>query len=80
MWFKRLLLTRESYVIQMIVMEVLKQVMKAAQEDLAARKKLKLKGTQILKLLSIILINLCIAYIYIHKKYILNNIYIKMCI
>lgn len=30
--------------IQMIVMEVLKQVMKAAQEDLAARKKLKLKG------------------------------------
>lgn len=42
--FQRLLLTRESYVIQMIVMEVLKQVMKAAQEDLAARKKLKLKG------------------------------------
>ncbi|XP_070152954.1 HEAT repeat-containing protein 5B isoform X1 [Polyergus mexicanus] len=41
----RLLLTRESYVIQMIVMEVLKQVMKAAQEDLAARKKLKLRDT-----------------------------------
>lgn len=39
-----MLLTRESYVIQMIVMEVLKQVMKAAQEDLAARKKLKLRG------------------------------------
>ncbi|KAG5327693.1 HTR5B protein, partial [Pseudoatta argentina] len=39
----RLLLTRESYIIQMIVMEVLKQVMKAAQEDLAARKKLKFK-------------------------------------
>lgn len=43
-FFKRLILTRESYVIQMIVMEVLKQVMKAAQEDLAD-KKLKLKGT-----------------------------------
>jgi len=28
----------------MIVMEVLKQVMKAAQEDLVARKKFKLKG------------------------------------
>lgn len=28
----------------MIVMEVLKQVMKAAQEDLAARKQFKLKG------------------------------------
>lgn len=28
----------------MIVMEVLKQVMKAAQEDLVAKKKLKLKG------------------------------------
>ncbi|XP_034187118.1 HEAT repeat-containing protein 5B isoform X2 [Osmia lignaria lignaria] len=38
----RMLLTRESYVIQMIVMEVLKQVMKAAQEDLAERKKIKL--------------------------------------
>ncbi|XP_014481449.1 PREDICTED: HEAT repeat-containing protein 5B isoform X3 [Dinoponera quadriceps] len=37
----RLLLTRESYVIQMIAMEVLKQVMKAAQEDLATKKKLK---------------------------------------
>lgn len=44
MLFQRLLLTRESYVIQMIVMEVLKQVMKAAQEDLSARKKLKLRG------------------------------------
>ncbi|XP_076643444.1 HEAT repeat-containing protein 5B isoform X1 [Halictus rubicundus] len=39
----RMLLTRESYVIQMVVMEVLKQVMKAAQEDLAERKKNKLK-------------------------------------
>ncbi|KAG7212607.1 hypothetical protein KM043_012898 [Ampulex compressa] len=39
----RLLLTRESYVIQMLVMEVLKQVMKAAQEDLMERKKAKLK-------------------------------------
>ncbi|KZC10298.1 HEAT repeat-containing protein 5B [Dufourea novaeangliae] len=39
----RMLLTRESYVIQMIVMEVLKQVMKAAQEDLAERKTNKLK-------------------------------------
>ncbi|KOC63073.1 HEAT repeat-containing protein 5B [Habropoda laboriosa] len=38
----RMLLTRESYVIQMIVMEVLKQVMKAAQKDLAERKKIKL--------------------------------------
>lgn len=42
--FQRLLLTRESYVIQMLVMEVLKQVMKAAQEDLATKKKLKLEG------------------------------------
>lgn len=40
----RMLLTRESYVIQMIVMEVLKQVMKAAQEDLAEKKKAKLNG------------------------------------
>ncbi|XP_046742187.1 HEAT repeat-containing protein 5B isoform X2 [Diprion similis] len=39
----RLLLTRESYTIQMMVMEVLKQVMRAAQEDLADRKKSKLK-------------------------------------
>lgn len=39
-----MLLTRENYVIQMLVMEVLKQVMKAAQEDLAERKKDKLKG------------------------------------
>lgn len=43
---QRLLLTRENYVIQMIVMEVLKQVMKTAQEDLADRKKLKLEGIQ----------------------------------
>lgn len=65
-----MLLTRESYVIQMLVMEVLKQVMKAAQEDLAARKKLKLKGIRTLKLFSIILTNFCIAhvYIYVYKK------------
>lgn len=44
--FQRLLLTRENYVIQMIVMEVLKQVMKAAQEDLATEKRLKLKGVR----------------------------------
>ncbi|KAK2577979.1 hypothetical protein KPH14_008413 [Odynerus spinipes] len=39
----RLLLTRGNYVIQMITMEVLKQVMKAAQEDLTEKKKEKLK-------------------------------------
>ncbi|XP_015601934.1 HEAT repeat-containing protein 5B isoform X2 [Cephus cinctus] len=39
----RLLLTRESYAIQMMVMEVLKQIMKGAQEELTDRKKLKLK-------------------------------------
>ncbi|XP_048508039.1 HEAT repeat-containing protein 5B isoform X2 [Athalia rosae] len=39
----RLLLTRESYSIQMMVMEVLKQVMRAAQEDLTDRKKSKIK-------------------------------------
>ncbi|XP_012280989.1 HEAT repeat-containing protein 5B isoform X2 [Orussus abietinus] len=39
----RLLLTRESYAIQIMVMEVLKQVVKATQEDLAERKKIKLK-------------------------------------
>lgn len=43
-----MLLTRESFVIQMIVMEVLKQIMKAAQEDLTERKKSKLEGKQIL--------------------------------
>lgn len=65
----RLLLTRESYVIQMIVMEVLKQVMKAAQEDLAERKRLKLKGTLTLKLFSVILTIFYIAYTYIKKMY-----------
>ncbi|KAF7405269.1 hypothetical protein HZH66_004175 [Vespula vulgaris] len=39
----RLLLTRGNYVIQMVTMEVLKQVMKAAQEDLTEKKKEKLK-------------------------------------
>ncbi|XP_031777136.1 HEAT repeat-containing protein 5B isoform X2 [Nasonia vitripennis] len=39
----RLLLTKESYSIQMMVMEVLKQVIKAAQEDLSERKKAKLR-------------------------------------
>jgi len=48
----------------MIVMEVLKQVMKAAQEDLTARKKLKLKGTRSSKLLSISLTYFCIRYVY----------------
>lgn len=43
-----MLLTRESFVIQMIVMEVLKQIMKAAQEDLTERKKSKLEGKKIL--------------------------------
>ncbi|XP_066585201.1 HEAT repeat-containing protein 5B isoform X2 [Prorops nasuta] len=38
----RLLLTRENYRIQIIIMEVLKQVMKAAQEDLIDRKRAKL--------------------------------------
>ncbi|KAK0176436.1 hypothetical protein PV328_000569 [Microctonus aethiopoides] len=40
----RLLLTRESFTIQMMAMEVLKQIMKATKENLADRKKLKLKG------------------------------------
>ncbi|XP_034942648.1 HEAT repeat-containing protein 5B isoform X2 [Chelonus insularis] len=39
----RLLLTRESYSIQMMVMEVLKQIMKATQENLTEKKKVKLK-------------------------------------
>lgn len=43
----RMLLTRESFVIQMIVMEVLKQIMKAAQEDLTERKKVKLEGRKL---------------------------------
>lgn len=61
----RLLLTRESYVIQMIAMEVLKQVMKAAQEDLVARKKLKLKGAQTAKLFPTrILVNINTIYLY----------------
>lgn len=57
-----MLLTRESFVIQMIVMEVLKQIMKAAQEDLTERKKSKLEGKQIL------------SYIFRKIKYI--NMYI----
>lgn len=57
-----MLLTRESFVIQMIVMEVLKQIMKAAQEDLTERKKSKLEGKQIL------------SYIFRKIKY--TNIYI----
>lgn len=39
----RLLLTRESYTIQMMVMESLKQIIKATQENLTVRKKIKLK-------------------------------------
>ena len=39
----RLLLTRESYAIQMLTMEVLKQIMKSMQEVIADRKKLKIK-------------------------------------
>ncbi|XP_051162517.1 HEAT repeat-containing protein 5B isoform X3 [Leptopilina boulardi] len=35
----RLLLTRENYTIQIMTMEVLKQIMKSAQEDLVDRKK-----------------------------------------
>lgn len=43
-FYSRMLLTRESFMIQMIVMEVLKQIMKAAHEDLIEKKKSKLKG------------------------------------
>lgn len=47
-FYCRMLLTRESFVIQMIVMEVLKQIMKAAQEDLTERKKSKFEGKKLL--------------------------------
>lgn len=40
----RLLLTRENFSIQIMVMEVLKQVMRASQEDLIDRKKEKRRG------------------------------------
>ncbi|XP_043289102.1 HEAT repeat-containing protein 5B isoform X2 [Venturia canescens] len=39
----RLLLTRDSYAVQMMTMEVLKQVLRANQENLADCKKIKLK-------------------------------------
>ncbi|XP_043481713.1 HEAT repeat-containing protein 5B isoform X4 [Leptopilina heterotoma] len=40
----RLLLTRENYAIQIMTMEVLKQIMKSAQEDLVDRKKTNSKS------------------------------------
>lgn len=43
-FFFRLLLTRESVEAQQLVMDVLKQVMKAAQEQLDSIKKKKLRG------------------------------------
>ena len=61
-----MLLTRESFVIQMIVMEVLKQIMKAAQEDLTERKKTKLEGKKLRKL----------RIFYIFKKIKYLNMYI----
>ena len=66
-----MLLTRESFVIQMIVMEVLKQIMKAAQEDLTERKKAKLEGKKFRKLR---ILKLGIFYIFKKIKYL--NIYI----
>ena len=41
----RLLLTKESFAIQIMVMEILRQTVKASQENLDEKKKVKLKGT-----------------------------------
>ena len=50
----RLLLTKESYSIQIMVMEVLKQVVKANQEDLSEKKKEKIKGKKLKTTFSIL--------------------------
>jgi hypothetical protein len=43
--FCRLILTRDNPSVQLIVMEVLKQVVKAAQEAFDTQKRKKVKGT-----------------------------------
>jgi hypothetical protein len=43
-FFCRLILTRDNHSVQLIVMEVLKQVIKAAQETFDTQKKKKIKG------------------------------------
>jgi hypothetical protein len=44
LFFCRLILTRDNPSVQLIVMEVLKQVIKAAQETFDTQKKKKIKG------------------------------------